>query len=123
MNHLIRPATTQSETIVVTPASAGWQYLSFRVVALAAGQGYTIDTGGEEMALVPLQGSGLVQVGGRNFSFSAAAVFVGPPSLVYAPPGQTIRVTAQTAFEFAVGGAPADGQIWRAVDPRGGDQV
>jgi 5-deoxy-D-glucuronate isomerase len=73
MNHLIRPATTQSDTIVVTPASAGWQYLSFRVVALAAGQGYTIDTGGEEMALVPLQGSGLVQVGGRNFSFSAAA--------------------------------------------------
>jgi 5-deoxy-glucuronate isomerase len=88
MNHLIRPATTQSETIVVTPASAGWQYLSFRVVALAAGQGYTIDTGGEEMALVPLQGSGLVQVGDEEFQLQRSSVFVGPPSLVYAPPAR-----------------------------------
>jgi len=110
MEHLMRPVGAAGETIVVTPASAGWQYLSFRIVALAAGQGYTIDTGGEEMALVPLQGSSLVQVGHEEFQLQRRGVFVGPPSLVYAPPGKTIRVTAQTDFEFAVGGAPATGK-------------
>ena len=118
MNHLIRPTTTQDETIVVTPASAGWQYLSFRVVVLAAGQGYTIDTGNEEMALVPLQGSGKVQVGDERFQLQRSGVFVGPPSLVYAPPGQTIQVTAETAFEFAIGGAPATGKYGvRLIQP------
>ena len=110
MEHLIRPGGTVGETIVVTPVSAGWQYLSFRAIALAAGQGYTIDTGGEEMALVPLQGRGVVQVGGQEFTLARSTVFAGPPSLVYSPPGQTFQVTAETAFEFAIGGAPAEGR-------------
>ncbi len=37
MEHLMRPVGAAGETMVVTPQSAGWQYLSFRVVALAAG--------------------------------------------------------------------------------------
>lgn len=110
MEHLMRPAGTAGETTIVTPASAGWQYLSFRVVALAAGETYTVVTGGEEMALVPLQGEGAVQVDGEQFELARSSVFVGPPSLLYAPPGKTMQVLARTRFEFAIGGAPAMGK-------------
>jgi 5-deoxy-glucuronate isomerase len=110
MEHLIRPAGTTGETIVVTPQSAGWQYLSFRVIVLAAGETYTIATGAEEVAVVPLQGDATVHVAGEEYHLHRSSVFVGPPSLVYAPPGQTLQVRAQDAFEFAVGGAPATGK-------------
>jgi len=110
MEHLIRPVGTAGETIVVTPQSAGWQYLSFRVVTLAAGETYTVVTGGEEVALVPLQGAGVLSVDGTTYSLQRSGVFVGPPSLLYAPPGKTLVVTAERTFEFAVGGAPASGK-------------
>ena len=110
MEHLIRPAGGNGETIVVTPQSAGWQYLSFRVVALAAGERYTVESGGEEVAIVPLQGAGKLEVDGTTYALSRSGVFVGPPALLYAPPGKTIGIMAEDAFEFAVGGAPATGK-------------
>ena len=110
MSHLIHPDPTHIETIAVTPQSAGWQYLSFRVVALAANESYKFETGHEEVALVPLQGSGAVRIGGEAFFLQRSHVFSGPPALLYAPPGQTLLVTATTAFEFAIGGAPATGK-------------
>lgn len=110
MEHLIRPVGTMGETIVVTPQRAGWHYLSFRVIVLAAGEQYTLHTGGEEIALVPLQGAGILAVDGATYALQRSGVFVGPPSLLYAPPGKTIIVTAERGFEFAVGGAPATGK-------------
>lgn len=110
MEHLIRPVGAMGETIVVTPQSAGWQYLGFRVVVLAAGEQYTVHTGGEEVALVPLQGAGVLTVDGASYALQRSGVFVGPPSLLYAPPGKTVVVKAERAFEFAVGGAPATGK-------------
>lgn len=110
MEHLIRPAAAAGETIVVTPQSAGWQYLSFRVVALAAGEHYSVQTDGEEVAIVPLQGAGKLDVDGTAYALSRSSVFVGPPSLLYVPPGKTVQVEAESAFEFAVGGAPATGK-------------
>lgn len=110
MEHLIRPVGTMGETTVVTPQRAGWHYLSFRVIVLAAGEQYTLHTGGEEIALVPLQGAGILAVDGATYALQRSGVFVGPPSLLYAPPGKTIIVTAERGFEFAVGGAPATGK-------------
>ncbi|HHY58247.1 MAG TPA: 5-deoxy-glucuronate isomerase [Chloroflexi bacterium] len=110
MEHLIRPAGAAGETIVVTPQSAGWQYLSFRVIVLAAGETYTVVTGGEEVALVPLQGAGVLTVDSVSYTLQRSGVFVGPPPLLYTPPGKTVVVKAERAFEFAVGGAPATGK-------------
>lgn len=110
MEHLIRPVAATGETIVVTPQSAGWHYLSFRVVVLTAGERYTVHTGGEEVAIVPLQGAAKLEVDGATYMLSRSTVFVGPPALLYAPPGKTIQVEAEDVFEFAVGGAPAAGR-------------
>ena len=61
----------------VTPASAGWRYLSFRVETLARGEERRRDSGDEELALVPLVGSCTVvsdegewEVGGRAHVFA-----------------------------------------------------
>lgn len=110
MNHLIRPDHAKQEIISVTPESAGWDYLSFRVVQLKSGETYAFDSGLEEVAIVPLGGQGTVQVNGQLFDLRRSSVFVGPPALVYAPPGCAIQITAQSDFEFAVGGAPATGK-------------
>jgi 5-deoxy-glucuronate isomerase len=110
MTHLLHPDHTRVETLAVTPQTAGWQFLSFRVVALAPGQTYDLQTGHEEVALVPLQGAGVVRVADQEFALRRSGVFVGPPAVLYAPPGQTMKITAETAFEFALGGAPATGK-------------
>ena len=38
----------------VTPDSAGWRFLSFKVVSLKKGQSFSQPTGNNEVALVPL---------------------------------------------------------------------
>ena len=73
----------------VTPESAGWEYVGFEVLRLAAGRTVERRTGGEEVCLVLLEGfcnvsagdNGWRGIGGRD------SVFEGPPYAVYLPPG------------------------------------
>ncbi|RMF01683.1 MAG: 5-deoxy-glucuronate isomerase, partial [Chloroflexi bacterium] len=110
MNHLLKPTADETVVLNVTPASAGWDYLSFQVAALKAGQTFTISTQNNEMALVPLRGRGVCNVDGQQFDLTRRGVFTDLPHVLYAPPGTTIRVEAAADFEFAVGGAPAAGK-------------
>ena len=107
--HHIRPQTGPV-LIDVRPETAGWRYLSFRVVSLAAGEGYAGDTAQTEMALVPLRGQAEVTAGGQTFALARQDVFVEKPQVLYAPPGTEWGVTAVTDFEFAYGAAPAGGK-------------
>ncbi len=107
--HLIRPAQEGPRLIDVTPASAGWDYLSFQVIALEAGSRFERPTGSDEVALVPLSGRGTVFVARERFALSRKGVFDDLPHVLYAPPGETISVEAEGDFEFAVGSAPAEG--------------
>lgn len=94
----------------ITPESAGWRYLSFRVVSLKPGESFAHQTDGNEVALVPLKGQGQVRVAGEAFDLSRANLFKELPHVLYVPPRQTISVTAANDFEFALGGAPAEGK-------------
>lgn len=108
MSHLIHPASGKIQ-YDITPASAGWQYLSYRVIQLRAGEQYQHDTAGEEAALVPITGAAEAEANGQRFSFSRSNVFREMPHVLYAPPGTAISVRATTDFHFAIGGAPASG--------------
>jgi 5-deoxy-glucuronate isomerase len=110
MQHLIHPAPTPGILVDVTPESAGWRYLSFRVVVLKAGDHWTHATGRTEVALVPLQGSGAITVPPQTFTLTRESVFAGKPHVLYAPPGSDLSVKAETDFEFALGSAPAQGR-------------
>ncbi len=94
----------------VSPASAGWQYLSFSVIQLQAGQSYRYHTGATEVALVPLAGAGSAHTVAGDFALRRAGVFQEKPSVLYLPPGHDCTVVSAGSFEFALGGAPATGK-------------
>lgn len=111
MTHdLISNTGGEGERISVTPESAGWRFLSFSVVSLAAGESHVDVRVGEETAVVPLSGSANVVAGTESFDVSRTSVFEQMPHIVYTPPGTTITITASTDFEFAIGSAPAEGK-------------
>ena len=101
----------QGEWDVVDPASAGWRYLSFRVEGIKAGDHVPQDTGGEEIAIVPLQGTCLVESNGMRWELGGrASVFEGMPWALYLPRGTQYTVSAFDDVEVAVCGALADEQ-------------
>ena len=112
MDHLIKPNYDETVVLNVTPESAGWQYLRFQLVALPAGQTFRTATQNNEMALVPLAGRGICTVAGKRFELARKGVFAELPSVLYVPPGQSLQVEAEAGvdFQFALGGAPAEGK-------------
>ena len=110
MEHLLKSKVNQKIVLEVTPESAGWNQLSYKVVSLKAGQHFSQNSAGNEMALVPLSGECKVQVAGEAFELTRQSVFIDRASVLYVPPEHDISVQAQTDFEFALGGAPAEGR-------------
>lgn len=84
---LVKPNSSSAEYISVTPASAGWEHLSFSARALRQGERFEWDTGPNELALVILGGTCTVDsnrgcweaVGRRE------TVFAGLPYTLYLP--------------------------------------
>ena len=84
----------------VTPATAGWRYLSFRVETGA----FAADAGEEEIALVPLSGRCRVEAEGKSWELGGReSVFSGMPWALYLPRDTEYRV--DTDGEIAVCGA------------------
>jgi len=110
MEHLIRPNLSSSVTVAITPQSARWNCLSFMIINLRAGQSHFFDTGENEMALVPLEGKGALIVSGERFEVGRKSVFSELPHILYVPPGHRVDVESEGGFEFAIGGAPAEGK-------------
>ena len=106
--HLIKPDYSKTSVINITPESAGWEYLSFQVIQLKEGEVYEIHTESLEIALVPLQGSAQLATASQEWATARESVFTQMPDVLYAPPGEKIKVIASSDFEFAFGGAPAD---------------
>lgn len=110
MDHLQRSRPGLGTRLEVTPESADWDYLRFKMVALQAGESSREETGADEVALVPLTGSATAAVAGERFTLLRTDVFEGRTSILYAPPGSEITLSASTDFEYAIGGAPAEGR-------------
>jgi 5-deoxy-glucuronate isomerase len=86
----------------VTPADAGWRYLTFGVERIASGER---ETGDEEVVLVLLRGECVVS--GAEFAFELgprASVFEQLPWTVYLPRDTAYRVEGDA--ELAVAAAP-----------------
>ncbi|MEE8600867.1 5-deoxy-glucuronate isomerase [Euzebya tangerina] len=95
----------------VTPESAGWRYLSFAVHKLAPGEQLSHRGDDREMALTPITGSASVSAGELEGTIGRPSPFDHMPEILYAPPGTDVGVEAgPEGFEFALGGAPAEGR-------------
>jgi len=111
MSDLHLPAgTTASEgfSTVVTPDSAGWGHSSLRVLDLVAGQRFTVDTGEDEVLVLPLSGSCTVECDGEVLSLAGrAGVFTGPTDFAYLPRDAQVTVASPGGGRFALPGARA----------------
>ena len=96
----------------VTPESAGWTYVGFRVVHLSPGQSYEGREPGREACIVVLAGTVDVAVGDAAFTAvgTRASVFGGPPASIYLPADLPYVVTATSAAELAICTAPGTGR-------------
>ncbi|MEM7129017.1 MAG: 5-deoxy-glucuronate isomerase [Chloroflexota bacterium] len=109
-NHHIKSDYSQTKVMEITRESAGWDYLTFRIIKLQAGESYSEETGGDEVALVPLEGAAMLSADAQEWNVSRENVFTQMPHVLYVPPSKTIHVNATSDFEFALGGAPAEGK-------------
>jgi 5-deoxy-glucuronate isomerase len=90
----------------ITPATAGWTYLSFRTIRRQSGEELSGDTGDQETAFIFLGGTALIdgfgEIGERD------DVFSGLPSGLVLPPRTRYRLEAKTPLHLAVVSAPAE---------------
>jgi len=72
-------------TVAITPEDAGWSESSLHVLDLgsdAAGRSVSLNTGDDEVMILPLAGGGRVECGGESFELSPrASVFDGPADM------------------------------------------
>jgi 5-deoxy-glucuronate isomerase len=87
---------------------AGWEFTGLTVVKLGAGERWALETGADEVALVPLGGRCIVAAEGQTWTIGErTSPFSGQPWALYLPRDSTLEVTAETALELAVCAARA----------------
>jgi len=91
------------ETIRLTSASAGFDYLSFSARRLVKGESFSDETGGNEMGLVVLGGRCSVESSAGSWSNigGRAHVFSGMPYALYLPIETSFTVRAETDCDLA----------------------
>ena len=107
---LIEPDFTQPEYLRLTPEIAGWQDLHFSARQLSAGQSWSFDTAGGELALVLLGGTcDVVSSAGEWRAIGRRPdVFQGMPTSLYLSRHTQFTLTARSPhLDFGVGWAPA----------------
>ena len=103
---------------VVTPEAAGWAYSGLRVVSLAPGETRTIDTGLDEVLVVPLAGSAQVRVEGATFELQGRrSVFSRVTDFAYVPKESRFVLRSARGGEFALPSARARKRLVAAYGP------
>ncbi|GAA5084101.1 5-deoxy-glucuronate isomerase [Thermocatellispora tengchongensis] len=129
MTYIAAGTTAQSPwALRITPETAGWTYCGLRVATLS-GETLEFETGGEEMLVLPLSGSCMVECDGVRLALDGReSVFASVTDFAYLPIGTTVRLTGEGRFalpsaratrRFPVRYAPADGV---PVEVRGAGQ-
>lgn len=112
-NILLRPTLYPHDpdlVLEITPALAGWDFISFQVRRLAQGRQWSFDTGDNELAFINFSGRYTVDsnrgrwsgIGGR------ANVFTGAAYALYLPRYTKFTVVAEEDGDFAVTWVPTD---------------
>jgi 5-deoxy-glucuronate isomerase len=109
---LYRPAGSLAQgpwSLVLGPADAGWAFSGLRIADLAPGGDVPLDTGSDEVAIVPLSGSFDVVVGdGNRYHLDGrASVWAGPSDFLYVPPAERLTIASADGGRVAVASARA----------------
>jgi 5-deoxy-glucuronate isomerase len=128
---LVTPTPDVPEYLHITPASAGWDFLSFAARRVTPAEPWEFATGENELALVILGGTCSVRSSRGNWPSIGRRphVFAGMPYALYLPRRTTFTLTAPAGeVDLAYGWCPTDqdhppalvtpGQV--AIELRGG---
>ena len=103
---LYRRAGTLSDdpySLVLTAQEAGWSYSALRVLELRAGQSADVATGDEEMLVLPLAGSCLVECDDQRFQLTGRdSVFGAITDFAYLPKDASATVSSDRGGRFAL---------------------
>jgi len=81
----------------VTPESAGWGFSSLRILNLEPDHTHQVDTGSDEIIVLPLSGSCSVEVKGTHLKLNGRTdVFAGPSDFAYLPINQVALCGSRT---------------------------
>jgi 5-deoxy-glucuronate isomerase len=108
---LYRKAGTLADdpySLMLTAQEAGWSYSALRVLDLSRGGSADIETGEEEMLVLPLAGSCLVECDGQQFELAGRdSVFSEVSDFAYLPRDAAARVSSGAGGRFALPAAAA----------------
>ncbi|MEJ7839327.1 MAG: 5-deoxy-glucuronate isomerase [Thermomicrobiales bacterium] len=107
---LIKPDHNEptGKLIDVSIEDAGWSFVTLRIHKLTAGTTLQLETGDEEICLVPLVGRFEAHVLDQAYTLDRpGTVFDGKPSALYVPIDSELSLTAISDGEIAVTGSKA----------------
>jgi 5-deoxy-glucuronate isomerase len=94
--------------LALSPEQAGWTYCGLRVLDLPAGGAHRFDTGDDEVIVLPLAGSAVVETDGQRFPLTGRrSVFTAVTDFAYVPRDSTVTVTSAAGGRFALPAARA----------------
>jgi hypothetical protein len=106
------------DPVLVTPAVAGWAFSGLRVMRLGAGASRAIDTGPNEMVVLPLSGSAVVRVDGQRLRLEGrTSVFDRVSDFAYLPRDTRFEIESDSGGEFALPMAQARRRLEPAYGP------
>jgi 5-deoxy-glucuronate isomerase len=117
MQTLWRPHTLRGDEsgviVQITPALAGWDFITFRVLQLVSGASWRGETAGEEMCLVLLRGTARVTIDGETSHTLGPRedVFASYPHALYLPHGHVFTIDAIDTCEVAECRAPSTASL------------
>jgi 5-deoxy-glucuronate isomerase len=98
--------------LTITPEQAGWAFCGLRVVELAPGASRQIETGEDELIVLPLQGAATVTLEGQAFALAGrASVFSALTDFVYAPRDCELEIASEAGGRFALPSARAQRRL------------
>lgn len=94
-----RPSRMVEHQTVVTTTEFG---VGLDLLRLAPGKTYRLETPGEEMVLVLLEGHAHIQVGTQGFEVERESIWTKRATTVYVPPENSVQVVSESGVEIAI---------------------
>jgi 5-deoxy-glucuronate isomerase len=108
----------------VTPESAGWGHAGLRVLELPADGRHTLDTGPDEVVVVPLEGGLTVECDGEVLTLiGRSGVFAGATDFAYLPRDAAAVLHSRNGGRFALCSARARRRLPMRYGPAAGVPV
>jgi 5-deoxy-glucuronate isomerase len=98
--------------LAITPEDAGWGFSGLRVLELGPGGARALDTGEDELVVLPFEGSCTVVVDGERFALEGRdGVFSAVTDVVYVPRDARVEIASESGGRFALPSARASRRL------------